>query len=52
MWLSQKQALEVFLFKKLFLKNFSKFAGKYPCQSLFFNKVTGLRSATLSKNRI
>ena len=28
--------------KKGVLKNFAKFAGKHPCQSLFFNKVAGL----------
>ena len=28
--------------KKNVLKNFSKFAGKHLCQSLFFNKVAGL----------
>ena len=32
--------------KKLFLRNFAKFTGKHPCQSLFFYKV-GLRPATL-----
>ena len=31
------------------LKNFAKFTGKHLCQSLFFNKVAGLRSATLLK---
>ena len=31
---------EVF-FKKGVLKNFAKFAGKYLCQSIFFNKVAG-----------
>ena len=25
------------------LRTFSKFTGKHPCQSLFFNKVAGLR---------
>ena len=25
------------------LRNFAKFTGKHLCQSLFFNKVTGLR---------
>ena len=34
--------LEVFC-KKEVLRNFAKFAGKYLCQSLFFNKVAGLR---------
>ena len=31
------------------LKNFTKFTGKQPCQSLFFDKFVGLRSATLIK---
>ena len=26
-------------YKKGVLKNFAKFTGKHPCQSLFFNKV-------------
>ena len=29
--------------KKNVLRNFTKFTGKHLCQSLFFNKVTGLR---------
>ena len=29
--------------KKGVLRNFTKFTGKHLCQSLFFNKVTGLR---------
>ena len=33
-------------------KNFSKFAGKVPCQSLFFNKIAGFRPATSLKKRI
>ena len=37
--------------KKGVFRIFSKFTGKYPCQNLFFNKVTGLRSATLLKKR-
>ena len=28
--------------KKGALRNFTKFAGKHPCQSLFFNKAAGL----------
>ena len=32
-----------------FTKNFTKFTGKHLCQSLFFNKVAGLRPATLLK---
>ena len=34
------------------LRNFGKFTGKHLCQSLFFNKVAGLRSATLLKKRL
>ena len=34
------------------LKNFTKFSGKHLCQSLFFNKVAGLRPATLLKKRL
>ena len=33
------------------LKNFAKFTGKHLCQDLFFNKVAGLRPATLSKKK-
>ena len=35
--------------KKGVLKNFAKFTGKHLCQSLFFDKAAGLRSATLLK---
>ena len=35
--------------KKGVLRSFAKVAGKYLCQSLFFNKVAGLRPATLLK---
>ena len=42
---------EVF-YKKGVLRNFTKFTGKHLCQGLFFNKVTGLRSATLLKKRL
>ena len=38
--------------KKGVLRNFAKFTGKYLCQSLFFNKVAGLRPATLLKKRL
>ena len=31
------------------VRNFAKFTGKKLCQILFFNKVTGLRPATLFK---
>ena len=35
--------------KRGVLRNFAKFTGKHLCQSLFFNKVAGLRPATLLK---
>ena len=38
--------------RKVVLKNFSKFTGKLLCQSLFFNKVAGLRFAILWKKRL
>ena len=33
--------------RKGFLRNFAKFTRKYLCQSLFFNKVAGLRLGDL-----
>ena len=42
---------EVFC-KKGVPRNFAKFTGKHLCQSLFFNKVAGLRPATLLKKRL
>ena len=33
--------------KKGVLRNFAKFTGKHLCQSLFFNKVSGLRPTEL-----
>ena len=38
--------------KKGVLRNFTKFAGKHLCQSLFFNKVAAPRPETLSKKRL
>ena len=43
----QKQPLEVFYKKKVFLKKFAKFTGKRLCQSLFLIKL----QATLLKKR-
>ena len=40
------------LYKKSVLRNFRKITGKHLCQSLFFNKVAGLRPATLLKKRL
>ena len=48
---SRSSRPEVFC-KKGVLKNFAKFTGKHLCQNLFFNKVAGLRPATLLKNRL
>ena len=42
---------EVFC-KKGVLRNFTKFKGKHLYQSVFFNKVAGLRPATLLKKRL
>ena len=44
----QKQSPEV-LYKKGVVKNFAKLTGKNQCQSLFFNKVEGLRPQTFAK---
>ena len=38
--------------KKGVLRNFTKFTGKQLCQSLFFNKVAGLRPVTLLEKRL
>ena len=43
---NQKQPPEVFC-KKVFLRNFVKFTGKY--QSFFFDKVAGLIKKTLAQ---
>ena len=48
---SRSSRPEVFC-KKGVLKNFAKFTGKQLCQTLLFNKVTGLRPATLLKKRL
>ena len=42
---------EVFC-KKGIQRNFTKFTGKHLCQRLFFNKVAGLRPATLLKKSL
>ena len=38
--------------RKGVLRNFAILTGKHKCQSLFFSKVAGLRSATLLKKRL
>ena len=40
------------LCKKGVLRNFGKFIEKHMCQKLFFNKVAGLRPATLLKKSL
>ena len=45
------QPAEVFYKKRVF-KNFAKFIGKQLFQSLFSNKVAGIKTATLSKKRL
>ena len=42
---TQKQPTEIYMKKGVLLKKFSKFNGKQLCQSLFLNKVAGLRPA-------
>ena len=42
---------EVFC-RKVVIRNFAKFKGKHLCQSLPFNKVAGLRPATLLKKKL
>ena len=38
--------------RKGVFRNFAKFTGKHLCQSLLFNKIAGLKPATLSKMRL
>ena len=38
--------------KRIFLRNFSKFIGKYLSSSVSVNKVAGVRPATLFKKRL
>ena len=45
----QNQAPEMF-YKKGVFKNFAKFTGKHPCQSLFFNKIAGLQNGQTYSN--
>ena len=48
---SLKSRREMF-FKKYVFRNFAKFTGKHQCQSLYFHKVAGMRTATLLKDRL
>ena len=47
---SYRSSLPEVFCKEGVIRNFVKFAGKHLCQSFFFNKVAGLRPATLLKN--
>ena len=47
----QKQ-LPGYSIEKAALENFAKVTGKHMYRSLFYNKVAGLRSETLLKNRL
>ena len=47
----QKQPPEMFYVKGV-LRNFHKTFRKHLCQSLFFNKVVGIRPDTLLKKRL
>ena len=42
---------ETVAFQNGVLKNITKFTGKQPCRSFFFNKVTDLKAATSLKKR-
>ena len=48
---TRSSRLEVFCQKGV-LKNLAKFTGKHLCQSLYFNKVAGLKTSTLLKKRL
>ena len=52
LFVSVKQLQVVSIKKKGALKNFAKFTEKHLCQSLYFNKVAGLRPVTLVKKRL
>ena len=49
LYLDSKNSHQRCTVKKSVLRNFAKFIGKHLCQSLFFNKVAGLRPVTLLK---
>ena len=51
LFFSRSSRPDVFCEKSV-LQNFTKFAGKHLCQSLFFNKVAGLRPTALLKKRL
>ena len=48
-WFIKVQEQQPVFYKRLFFEIFPKFTGKHLCQSVFFNKVAGLRPATSLK---
>ena len=50
-WNNNRSSRPEVLCEKGVPRHFPKFTGKHVCQSLFFNKVVGLRPATLLKKR-
>ena len=52
LWPSDRNSRPKVFCKKGVLRNFAKFTGKQLCQSLYFNKVAGLRPANLLKKRL
>ena len=48
-WAENRSSRSDVFCKKVILRSFAKFTGKQLCQSLFFNKVAGLRPAGCSK---
>ena len=48
-WASDRSSHRKCSVRKAILRNFANFTGKHLCKSLFFNKVSGLRPATLLK---
>ena len=51
-WQSSEAVARRCSVKNIFLEISPKFTGKHLCQSLFLNKVAGLRPATLLKKRL
>ena len=50
--ITQRSSLLRCSMKNDVLRNFTKFTAKHLCQSVFFNKIAGLRPATLLKKRL
>ena len=51
-WKNRSSHQRCFVRRKGALRNFAKFTGKHLCQSLFLNKVAGMRPATLLKKKL